>query len=158
MVNFKSISEAHSYNTRNSSVNYHVSRDLAKSQGTFAFTAIKAWNSLPASIKCLTELKIFRRKLKDSLSQSYTDWMLRIDELLVHGLKFLRYMVFSLYATSFSHQVVSSFFFFYLTTCYECNFKRTLLETSFRTLQAILRGLLFFTICQTCIVIVAPLS
>ena len=62
LVNFRSISEAHSHNTRSSSVNYHVSRDLAKSQGTFAFTATKAWNSLPMSLKCLTELKIFRRK------------------------------------------------------------------------------------------------
>ena len=43
-----------SYNTRkwrNSSMNYHNAKDLAKSQATCAFTAIKVENSLPMSIK-----------------------------------------------------------------------------------------------------------
>ena len=105
LVNFRSISEAHSHNTRSSSVNYHVSRDLAKSQGTFAFTATKAWNSLPMPIKCLTELKIFRRKLKDSLSFNYTNWLLRI--LTVHWINGTRPQVFTIQV--FTSQVLSTF-------------------------------------------------
>ena len=51
MTNFKAVSEAHSHNTRNSSHNYFVSRDLSLSPSSFVFTAIKAWNSLPIALK-----------------------------------------------------------------------------------------------------------
>ena len=73
MVNFKSISDAHSYNTRGSEYNYCISKDLARSQTSFSYTAIKSWNSLSSSLKSITNLGLFKRKLKDALLLRYLD-------------------------------------------------------------------------------------
>ena len=62
MCNFKTISEAHSHNTRGSDYNYVVSRDLSLSQSGFAYTAIKLWNSLPPSINSIDTQPRFQRK------------------------------------------------------------------------------------------------
>ena len=68
---FKLISCAHSYNTRGSSNNFHVSRELSLFPNGFAFTAIKQWNSLPEDIKSIDEFQVFKRKLKQFLVAQY---------------------------------------------------------------------------------------
>ena len=74
MTNFKAVSEAHSHNTRNSSHNYFVSRDLSLSPSSFAFTAIKAWNSLPLALKNIDKIDRFKRDLKQHFSEGYIEW------------------------------------------------------------------------------------
>ena len=64
-VNFRPISEAHSYNTRGRHFNYHVSKDEAMCPSSFSFTAIKLWNSMPSELKNVQQLPVFKRKLKE---------------------------------------------------------------------------------------------
>ena len=71
MPNFASISSTHSHFTRGSSHNYHVSKDIAQSPNSFAFTAIKAWNNLPDRIKEIDSIVVFKKKLKEFLFSSY---------------------------------------------------------------------------------------
>ena len=71
LPNFTAISTAHSYNTRGSGYNFVVSRELSLSQSSFAFTAIKHWNSLPNDVKCIGEFRVFKRKLKEFLISQY---------------------------------------------------------------------------------------
>ena len=73
MVNFRSISDAHSYNTRGSEFNHCISKDLARSQTSFSYTAIKSWNSLSSSLKSVTNLGLFKKKLKDAFLLRYLD-------------------------------------------------------------------------------------
>ena len=75
LPNFTAISTAHSYNTRGSGYNFVVSRELSLSQSSFAFTAIKHWNSLPNDVKCIGEFRVFKRKLKEFLISQY-NWLL----------------------------------------------------------------------------------
>ena len=70
-VNFRPISEAHSYNTRGGECNYHVSKDVAKCPSSFSFTTIKLWNSLPLELKSIKQLPVFKRKLKEYLFRRY---------------------------------------------------------------------------------------
>ena len=71
LPNFKLISAAHSYNTRGSSHNFHLSRELSQFSNGFAYTAIKHWNDLPESLKSIDEFKVFKRKLKEYLITQY---------------------------------------------------------------------------------------
>ena len=71
LPNFKLISAAHSYNTRGSSHNFHVSKELSLFRNGFAYTAIKHWNELPDSIKSISEFKVFKRRLKEYLIPQY---------------------------------------------------------------------------------------
>ena len=57
----------HSHGTRGLICNYHVSRNLAKAPTSFAFMAIKHWNSLPISFKSNGSLNQFKIKLKSFL-------------------------------------------------------------------------------------------
>ena len=75
MCNFKTISEAHSHNTRGSDYNYVVSRDLSLSQSGFAYTAIKLWNSLPPLVKSIDTLPRFKRDLKEHFLSEYLQWL-----------------------------------------------------------------------------------
>ena len=71
MPNFKSISEAHTHNTRGSSYNFVLSRQLSYSSDGFAFQAIKQWNDLPVDIKSISEYRVFKSKLKQFLFSQY---------------------------------------------------------------------------------------
>ena len=69
--NFKSISDAHTHNTRGSSFNYVLSRELSLSPTSFSFLAIKQWNELPNDIKSISEFRVFKRKLKEFFISQY---------------------------------------------------------------------------------------
>ena len=71
LPNFKLISSAHSYNTRGSTNNFHISRDLSLFPTGFAFTAIKQWNSLPEDIKSIDVFQVFKKKLRQLLIAQY---------------------------------------------------------------------------------------
>ena len=71
LPNFKLISMAHSYNTRGSSNNFFVSRELSLFSNGFAFIAIKQWNELPENIKSTTEFRVFKRRLKQHIITLY---------------------------------------------------------------------------------------
>ena len=71
MPNFKSISDAHTHNTRGSSYNFVLSRQLSYSSDGFAFQAIKQWNDLPVDIKSISEYRVFKSKLKQFLFSQY---------------------------------------------------------------------------------------
>ena len=69
--NIVSVSETHSYGTRGSSSNFHVSKSLSNCPSAFAFSCVKQWNSLPNSIKTIDSLPVFKRELRKFLSSSY---------------------------------------------------------------------------------------
>ena len=71
LPNFKLVSVAHSYNTRGSQHNFHVSRELSLFTNGFAFTAIKQWNGLPDNIKSICDFRVFKRRLKEYLIDQY---------------------------------------------------------------------------------------
>ena len=58
--NFVALTCIHSYGTRGSDLNFHLSRDISVSTSSFAFTAVKEWNGLPNSIKSLNHLGLFK--------------------------------------------------------------------------------------------------
>ena len=70
-LKFEPISNSHSHCTRGSAFNYRISKDLARCQTSFAFTSIKDWNFLPASIKECSRLSAFRSRLKEHFWSSY---------------------------------------------------------------------------------------
>ena len=74
MTNCRSISDAHTHNTSGSNFNYCVSKNLARSQNSFAYTAIRSWNSLSAPLKGISDISIFKRKLKTALLARYIGW------------------------------------------------------------------------------------
>ena len=78
LPNFKSISDTHTHNTRGSSYNFCLSRDLSLSPKGFSFIAIKQWNELPNSLKSIENFRVFKRKLKQFLLNQY-DWFLQIS-------------------------------------------------------------------------------
>ena len=90
MPNFASISTTHSHFTRGSGHNYHVSKEIARSQNGFAFTAIKIWNSLPDHIKEIDSIVVFKKKLKEFLFTKY-EWIPWVwpDLVLVFALFFI---------------------------------------------------------------------
>ena len=71
LPNFKFVSDAHSYNTRGSSHNFHLSRQLSLSPNSFSFTAIRQWNELPNSLKAIDSFQVFKQKLKQFLLNQY---------------------------------------------------------------------------------------
>ena len=71
LPNFVSISQTHSHSTRGSTHNYHVSKSLAMSTTSFAYTAVTDWNTLPDRIKEIDSFKFFKRKLKEFLLSRY---------------------------------------------------------------------------------------
>ena len=69
--NFVPISQGHSHNTRNSSYNYRISREIANAPSSFSFTSIKHWNSLPSFLKELNSEKLFKSRLKEHMFSDY---------------------------------------------------------------------------------------
>ena len=68
---FVEISQVHSHGTRGKSFDFHVSKEIAVSQSSFVFTAIKQWNELPQSLKGISSLATFKSKLKEYFMSSY---------------------------------------------------------------------------------------
>ena len=64
---FCQISASHTYNTRRSLFDYHISKELSCSPRTFSFTAVKLWNSLPQFLKEITSFQTFKSRLKQYL-------------------------------------------------------------------------------------------
>ena len=71
LPNFVSISRAHTHNTRGSSYNFHISRELSLSPNCVSFLPIKHWNELPSSLKSIDDFRVFKRKLKQFLLDQY---------------------------------------------------------------------------------------
>ena len=65
-----SVSEAHSYGTRGSRANFHMSKSLSRCPSSFAFSCVKRWNALPSRIKTIDSLPAFKRELKKFLLSS----------------------------------------------------------------------------------------
>lgn len=71
MNNFKSVSLAHSYNTRGSAHNFFIPKDTSKCPTSFATTGMKLWNGLPNFLKEVKLENIFRSKLKEYFLSKY---------------------------------------------------------------------------------------
>ena len=69
--NFVPLNTSHAHNTRRSSFNYRVSREMANSQKSFAFTTVSHWNELPPSLQSLHSLETFKSRLKQHIFSSY---------------------------------------------------------------------------------------
>ena len=67
---FQSLKEQHSYRTRRSSYDFFISKELAASPCTFAFTAVKFWNRLPNDLKEIAKFETFKSRLKHYLFSS----------------------------------------------------------------------------------------
>ena len=70
-THFTSVSDTHSYHTRGSVSNFHVSKSVAIAPTTFAVTGIRHWNELPGHLKLIDSLKVFKRKLLAYLLNGY---------------------------------------------------------------------------------------
>ena len=70
-TNLVSVSDMHTYGTRSSTSNFHLSKVLSKTPSSFAFSCVKVWNGLPERIKQIDSLPIFKRELKKFLLSSY---------------------------------------------------------------------------------------
>ena len=70
---FTFVKDVHSYNTRGSVSDYHLSDKVTSSlkRESFGFTARKEWNSLPLSIKQAGSLAIFKSSLKAHFTEQY---------------------------------------------------------------------------------------
>ena len=73
-TSFQSLASSHSHDTRRSSCDYFISKEIANSPTSFSFTAIKHWNSLPPCLKQIQKFGIFKTRLKQLLLSS--DWFL----------------------------------------------------------------------------------
>ena len=105
LPNFRFVSDAHNYNTRGSSHNFCLTRELSLSPISFSFTAIKQWNNLPNDLKAIDTFRVFKKKLKQFLLNQY-DWFY-LDTIgriyLVYG--------FSFYTLNFLLLTVMNFIF-----------------------------------------------
>ena len=70
-IDFQPIAQSHMHNTRHSSYNYFISKQLALSPKSFAFSAIKDWNSLPEPLKSIESLQCFKKRLKEHFFDTY---------------------------------------------------------------------------------------
>ena len=68
--NIISVSKTHSYGTRGSRSNFHVSKALSNCPSAFAFSCVTRWNALPSRIKVIDSLPVFKRELKKFLLSS----------------------------------------------------------------------------------------
>ena len=66
---FTLIEQTHQHNTRGRRFNFSISSSISDSLVTFSYTAAILWNALPTSIKEITSLPVFRRRLRSHLMQ-----------------------------------------------------------------------------------------
>jgi hypothetical protein len=71
LSNFMSIALIHTHNTRGSNCDYSISQDGACFQTSFAYTAMKHWNSLPIFLKQINLESVFRTELRRFLVSQY---------------------------------------------------------------------------------------
>ena len=69
--NFLPLANHHTHQTRGSVHDYAITANVAKASDSFSFTAIKEWNSLPADIKSIASLNVFKRKVKEWFVSGY---------------------------------------------------------------------------------------
>ena len=69
---FTGVAQTHSYRTRGSEMNYHLSKELSLAPTSFAFTGIKQWNCLPDCIRQSSSLMVFKSKLRKYLLNRYS--------------------------------------------------------------------------------------
>ena len=82
--NFVSLELVHSHNTRGSDFNYRLSHVMSLAHLSFAFTASKQWNSLPDSLKSISQYHSFKRKLKDFFLSQY-EWLRHLNLILTRN-------------------------------------------------------------------------
>ena len=68
---FLPLSHSHGHDTWRRSFNYSISKELADSPTSFAYTAIKLWNELPQSLQGVASLETFKARLRQHLVSSY---------------------------------------------------------------------------------------
>ena len=61
---FVRVCQTHSYNSRNSSVNFHVPLVDSFTSKTFYYHAIQEWNCLPLKVKTLKNKYAFKKEVK----------------------------------------------------------------------------------------------
>ena len=69
--NIASVSDTHSYRTRGSVSNFHMSKALSNCPSSFAYSCVRLWNSLPGRIKSIGSLSVFKTELRKLLLSSY---------------------------------------------------------------------------------------
>ena len=70
--NFTNVSSVHSYNLRQSGLNFSLAK-CSSPIGTFSREAISGWNSLPSDLKSIRSLPLFKTRLKTFLLHSSTE-------------------------------------------------------------------------------------
>ena len=70
---FKTFASYHSYSTRGSQTNYLISKEdtVGSMLSSFSYTAKHEWNELPSVLKTISTLKVFKKKLREHISDSY---------------------------------------------------------------------------------------
>ena len=66
---FTLVEQTHQHNTRGRRFNFSISSSISESLLTFSYTAAILWNTLPNSIKEVTSLSVFRKRLRSHLMQ-----------------------------------------------------------------------------------------
>ena len=70
-THFRPLQSVHSYGTRGSTHDFHVSKEISMSPSSFSYAAIADWNALPESLKGIQSLSVFKAKLKRHLFSRY---------------------------------------------------------------------------------------
>ena len=68
---FVPVLNTHSHNTRGSSKNFFISKELSRSLSSFSYTAAIVWNKLPVELKEIESEKRFRQKVREYLMSAY---------------------------------------------------------------------------------------
>ena len=68
---FLPLSNSHGHDTRRKLFNYRISKQLADSPSSFAYTAIRLWNELPQSLQGIASLETFKARLRKHLVSTY---------------------------------------------------------------------------------------
>ena len=68
---FTLVEQTHQHNTRGRRFNFSISSSISDSLATFSYTAAILWNALPTSIKEITSLSVFRKRLRSHLLQPW---------------------------------------------------------------------------------------
>ena len=66
---FVQVSGVHGHQTRGSAFDFHLS--ASDSPGSFSYYSKCQWNDLPAQLKCIDSLAVFKVKLKQHLMATY---------------------------------------------------------------------------------------
>ena len=70
-VHFRPVHTVHSYGTRGSRHDFHISKEISMAPSSFSYMAIADWNALPDDLKGIQSLSLFKSKLKQYLLSLY---------------------------------------------------------------------------------------